>query len=127
MLLLIAARQRGSSSGLGAVTKGTPLRTVLSHRTLVSQQQEPYPARCSVLANHPTKPHQPLSKKTLRNRRPIRHPDRVSLAALRICMNWAPPPPRISEPSGRGLARTRVRVRVRVKGNGPTKRTPNIV
>eukprot|EP00955_Chlamydomonas_euryale_P083417 363859-Chlamydomonas_euryale.AAC.3 len=31
MPVLSAARQRGSSSGLGAVTKGTPLRTALSH------------------------------------------------------------------------------------------------
>eukprot|EP00955_Chlamydomonas_euryale_P041365 351963-Chlamydomonas_euryale.AAC.2 len=31
MPVLSIARQRGSSSGLGVVTKGTPLRTVLSH------------------------------------------------------------------------------------------------
>eukprot|EP00955_Chlamydomonas_euryale_P008077 85558-Chlamydomonas_euryale.AAC.2 len=31
MPVLSAARQRGSISGLGAVTKGMPLRKVLSH------------------------------------------------------------------------------------------------
>eukprot|EP00955_Chlamydomonas_euryale_P010015 107421-Chlamydomonas_euryale.AAC.12 len=31
MPVLGAVRRRGSNSGLGAVTKGTPLRAVLSH------------------------------------------------------------------------------------------------
>eukprot|EP00955_Chlamydomonas_euryale_P044898 353000-Chlamydomonas_euryale.AAC.2 len=78
MPVLSAARQRGSNSGLGAVTKGTPLRAVLSHRipnlprqpgseTWAQSCNSPIPPCGACPANHSTKSHQPFSKQQLLN------------------------------------------------------------
>eukprot|EP00955_Chlamydomonas_euryale_P000185 2066-Chlamydomonas_euryale.AAC.5 len=72
---LSAARQRGSRCGLGAVTKRTPLRTVLSHpvptpprqperENRAQSCQRSIPPRRAWPADHATKAHQPFSRET---------------------------------------------------------------
>eukprot|EP00955_Chlamydomonas_euryale_P037559 350808-Chlamydomonas_euryale.AAC.5 len=72
MSVLSAARQRGSSSGLGAVTKATPLRMVLSHPIPSTTQACISPARIrdgpATLTvqpqTHSTSPHIPCTTPT---------------------------------------------------------------
>eukprot|EP00955_Chlamydomonas_euryale_P113357 366212-Chlamydomonas_euryale.AAC.21 len=83
MPVLRAARQRGSSSGLGAVTKRTPLCTVLSHPIQTPPRQPGRESRvqsCQGLippcgawpADHATQSYQSFSKQQLPNHRLIR-------------------------------------------------------
>eukprot|EP00955_Chlamydomonas_euryale_P100927 365313-Chlamydomonas_euryale.AAC.28 len=102
MLVLSMVRQRGSNSGLGAVTKGTPLRAVLSHPIPALAHQpgrENRAQSCKALSRHlvcglpttPTSPTSPSANNSCLTTGPsdilamcARH---VSLAALRRCMS----------------------------------------
>eukprot|EP00955_Chlamydomonas_euryale_P073612 361794-Chlamydomonas_euryale.AAC.2 len=91
MPVLSAARQRGSNSRLGAVTKGMPLCAVV---TPPPWPYQPNPTRsgrddqaqtCNIPilphgawpADHSTQSHQPFSKRQLFNLTPIRHQGHV--------------------------------------------------
>eukprot|EP00955_Chlamydomonas_euryale_P115633 366366-Chlamydomonas_euryale.AAC.16 len=85
MPVLSAARQRGLSSGLGAVTKGTQLRKVRRQPMpclLCQTGRENWAQSCQSPifplgawpADHSTRSHQPFSKQQLQSHRLIRHP-----------------------------------------------------
>eukprot|EP00955_Chlamydomonas_euryale_P040174 351612-Chlamydomonas_euryale.AAC.22 len=86
MPALSAAWSRGSSSGQDTVTKGTPLRTVLSHPIPTPRRQpgrenraqSRYPATWSAAYRPNSHSHQPFSTQQLPNHRLIRHPSFVA-------------------------------------------------
>eukprot|EP00955_Chlamydomonas_euryale_P023733 250502-Chlamydomonas_euryale.AAC.5 len=98
MPVLSEAIQRGSSSGLGAVTKGTPLRTVLSHPIPTpptgtcepgAEMPSSFPPRGAWPADHPPSRTSPFStspsKQQVLHHRLIRHPGHVSQACDALC------------------------------------------
>eukprot|EP00955_Chlamydomonas_euryale_P115851 366382-Chlamydomonas_euryale.AAC.7 len=100
MPVLSAARQRASRSGLGAITKGTPVRTVLSHpvptpprhpgrENRAQSHQSPIPPRGARPADHCTQSHQPFSKQQLLKNKLVRHPGHVSQARESHCVDCA--------------------------------------
>eukprot|EP00955_Chlamydomonas_euryale_P081253 363549-Chlamydomonas_euryale.AAC.10 len=94
MPVLSAARQRGKTSGRGAVTKEAPLCVALSPpipnpsrrpgcERWAQSNNSPIPLHGSWSAYHPVQTHQLFRKQQWLDNRPIRHPARGARASPR--------------------------------------------